>query len=612
MAETGQIKELQGLLQALDKLGVSKDEEIVTEVGQARVGAGGGANRYDVMAWLGQIGIEQARQEAVSTWLAQREDEGRLKFAEFIFSREELQRQDHFLNTPIRGRGQTRVLGVGAVSKRWAGDPHAWRRFATTALVATLDQAAREGESRETQVDILVHALRPAKQHLGADLLDLILAARVHLEAERVGADAGYYKTRVALADLLSDDATRPGRLLRATLYDEILRELRPRAGRLRMGKAWLELLEADGNNLAAVLDDLLLGEGLTDSAMRLSVSAAVAQHDAAGERSARLWPVFLKGCAPEEPDRHAVLIDQMMNVPSAWRRMVNVIFPESDPNEREWRGHVVSGLLAGLAAACRVALDIEDRKVAAALFNAGVDLKKAGDTGLKTNDVAMARVALNAAGLGWVLRPDAIADADDIETALHQANGIDCAVNLLGALTELASVDKAAIHRFATAMWAYRAGPEEDEYQRMAGSLRKLRVPLPDDWEGEAEARPDPRAALNHLMNTLLPEMAKPVWQAFVGNPNDETLAAWVVHAWHRVLGNDEYAAFLTGIAGQVQTLAQPPFELLAQWPDTPPDWAGDVLACLEGLRGAPPSLPERLRLLGKPHDRLCPNRPA
>lgn len=544
-----------------------------------------------ISQWLEAIGIddddEVDKREATARWLARRVE----RVDDLVMTAQARQRLYEIENAPIPERGQKLLLRVRWLSQQKAAHSLQWRWFANHTLAATLARENRRGVSAESEADILVHALTQVRERLTGGIGELLLAARARLDDDRSKATPGYYKTRGALADLLSAAERREDRLLRAFLYDEILREMRGLVrtdGSAAMNREWLEIVETDANNLASTLDDL--GEAGGFQAQKLSVVAAVAK---SGEKksprdaSAAIWRAF--GMTPQNP-LAASLPGDMANVPPVWRDLaldnaLGGMLADGATPERE--GNALVACLCALAAAMRAAQGAPDEDVASACFNAGVNLLKAHQAGAAMDSQAVARVILNAAGLAWVLRGKSAAEA--IHTALHEENGLDCAVNLLGALVELPgrdADDRRHLAVFAAALWRYRDGPQSGEFIRIAASLEKFKLPQPD---AAVEPPPPLQAALDDLLGGLA-GVRSPDWDKLLSPEGGDaaTLARLGAAALKTALGGNYavYANRMTFALDHLANLAQDPAALLQQYPATAPEWAAQAAAGLDAAR--------------------------
>lgn len=475
---------------------------------------------------LETIGIDRPEditpRKSFAKWLAKN-----LSLRDLVFSPQASRSLEDRVNGPVEGSGPQLALRVRELSKEKLGKRDgagAWRHFMKHNLAATLARERKRGASVESQVDILVQSLLPTRSGLwGETLYLLVRAAHVNLEGERRRATPGYYKTRGALADLLGASASEAGWRLRAFLYDKILRELNELGASQpdwKLGGDWRGIVEADANNLAATLSEL--GEESSFGAQRLSTVAGVGKVDPSGIDAAfhvvdPIWQAF----AVKPVQSLAVLLPvEMMNVPTAWRALVNDPANASVARSRTTRpaasvrkgpissgalnGHVLVACLGALAGALRAALGASDKDVTTAFFNSGVNLDRAEDAGASLVNGAAPRVALNGAGLAWALR-NVREDHAAATDALHVANGLDCAVNLMGAVTELTGrkPDKQRIATFAAALWRYRAGPKSEEYVRLEGSLKEIGVPVPD--AAEIDSAPLLQETLSELLNAVL-----------------------------------------------------------------------------------------------------------
>lgn len=515
---TTAIKEL--LLSRLDKEGGKEKSELGIA---ARPGGKDGLAQDEFVAGFmrDMLGLTDARggketTEDFAVWLNQ--DSGR--FAREIFAGDEDSRAfDRAL--PERGAALNLTLKALAGQREAAGT---WLALLRQTLIPTLLRLEEEGASPEQQIDALIAVLRARGGRLTRHFASLAKAAEAYLltQEER---DVGYYKTRGALADLLGEQRDRVSRAAAADIYGAVLDELRTRWQ--ARGRDWLDVVNTDANNRAAILRRLGDGSGALAS-IRLAVAtglASAAVEDAvavpAGETEVLARILFGDG-AGRLPRIWMRVLSDMANIPSAWSAL-----PE---NRAGLSGEAYFPcVLVACAAPARLRLKRERKDVTGSLFNAGVNLLQAvGKDKARAN---LARLGFNAAGLRLAL------ETDDLSAALARDNGLDCAVNLLGALTDLTRyLDagcRAHLQSLANRLWSAPGLQviQTEDFLRMQKSLEEMSIAPQPGTTGEATPA-DLRAALAGLMGRLLENIgAKAMasaWKKFEGKPNAENLARW------------------------------------------------------------------------------------
>lgn len=227
---------------------------------------------------------------AVLPWIEMHIDMSRLVLDE------KSRRQLHEVSdTPLQGAaGDLPERAGGLAEESFSYSPDAWRNFLRGRVAATLRRFKEEDVKPETRIDLLLQVIKPARGKLGARFLRSVLPVaykelQMQMADDRQRRESGFYKTWGALADHLTKESDT--RLLRwaCFLYAGLLaelEELRHIKRGARVERAWLDILEADANNLASVLDDL--GEyAHTQWLLRVSAAAALA-----GLRKRRTAPV--------------------------------------------------------------------------------------------------------------------------------------------------------------------------------------------------------------------------------------------------------------------------------------------------------------------------------
>lgn len=461
-----------------------------------------------------------------------------------------------------------------------------WKRFAQTILAASLRRMEERGDTAEEEMDVLVRALRPLRGRLRTKAGELMLAARARM-AQRPDQQDGYYKTRGALADSLAGSKDELSQRRRCYLYWEILTELQSMGTQHVSSGTWAGIVNTDANNLAVSLDDLRLHRESAEF-MKLAVVAGSAARQL-GEgvpvnESAKvgLAPLFGDAATPE----WAALLDDMGNVPTTWK------FAYDNASD-------IDVLLVEMGAAVGRAgletLEDEPRKVVSALFNAGVTVSRGVKSGGSWGQPVECRIALNGAGLLWAMVcASKGGEAVDYLVAMTENEGGNCAVNLMGALTEFSRVaTNEPLSRFVDALYGIRQAIPGENFARIEGLLGKLKVT-------PSHVTVDPMPALIELLRTCLPPGPwQAAWDAFAQSPSPVTLGALLAQTGeqsHLVGFNDA----LSRLAGLLAT-----FEHQAsQWPDAfmgapikewIPEWHADIEVEWRAMLNGP-TFPDRL----------------
>jgi hypothetical protein len=474
-----------------------------------------------------------------------------------------------------------------------AESPARWKRFARTTLADTLRRMEERGDTPEEEIDVLIRALRPVRERLRPALADLLQAARARLSHQRLQND-GYYKTRNALGDMMADLKDEASLRRRCALYWEILDELRAMDPETIAAGVWASIVNADANNLAATLDDLhelpasvywMKQAVVAGAAARMLGEDAAPQVDA----HAGLQSFFSVG-TPVTPE-WAALLDDMGNVPGTWRHI----------DESRTPSDLVMWCVEIASAVARAGMTEEasaPRKVASALFNAGVTILRAAKTGRTGwTNIRECRIVFNGAGLLWVLNHGEGDTPDDFRKAMVTHRGGSCAVNLMGALADRAqTLDenvRGHLSRFAGALYGLKPAMSGADFVRIEQSMQKLKL----QPTGVEE---NPLTALTALVGACLAEEGwQSAWQAFAQQPGATTLGILLKHSGSQV--HPEFFQAVRRLAGSLSSFEQQ----ADNWPMgfleasiTPPEWLTQAInewrAFLDG-----PTLPARLKTL-------------
>jgi hypothetical protein len=202
-----------------------------------------------------------------------------------------------------------------------------------------------------------------------------------------------------------------------------------------------------------------------------------------------------------------------MANISSSWElvaadviaRLPGAAIPEGENVADAEHDESWMAVMSVLAALSRMAFNDSDDwdEIAAAFFNAGVAVLRVD------RQFAAPRIALNGAGLGW-----ALSRGKGFAQILDEYHGLNCAVNMFGALTELPEPQRQLLKPFVAILAAQLFAPEvrsalpeseQLEYFRLQSSLRELGIeevaPLSTGSPPDAAAMLD---ALNGLFASL------------------------------------------------------------------------------------------------------------
>lgn len=549
--------------------------------------------------WLrgiaGRAGINDAKlQKAQAAWV-----DRHFRRKDLLLSQKELERLER--GFPLEGAPIELRLKIGVASQEALDEGAArWRRFARTTLAATLRRMEEKSVTPEEEIDVLVRALLPVRGRLRPAAGVLMLAARARM-SHQADQREGYYKTRGALADMFSGLMDELSRRRRCFLYWEILAELQNMDAEAIAPGAWASIVNADANNLASTLDDLHLIPAsvhwMRQAVIAGSAARMLGEDDAAGiDAHAGLSAFFPEG-APITPE-WAALLDDMGNVPETWKH---------DGGKPSDLAMWLVELATALARAAMRENEEAPRKVAAALFNAGVTVNRGAKS---ERNVWLAawecRIVLNGAGLLWVLHHRAGDAPEDFHRAMRRLRGGSCAVNLLGALANRApsaASGKAELERFVNALYALEQALPGEDFARIEGSVQKLKL-KPEAVEE------NPLPLLDDLVQANLTDPAWLTdWKAFAGRPSPESLGALLARTGK--LGHREFATAAQRLAdrlGQFEQQARNwPNDFIAARPDSSllPDWYEGIAAAWKAeLDG--PGLPTHIEILadGLIHD--------
>lgn len=362
-------------------------------------------------------------------------------------------------------------------SEYLADDLTGFRRFLIGPLAEALDrlEAATDG-TYETRSDLVIVALAENEAWVphNATYAPFLAGLRNYLERQPdFQRGAGWFVTLTMLGDLAFRDRNRQGRRYGWVYYHEVLA-----AGPERTGSS----INVVANNLAGrVLDSRdapALARAVANRVDALSVvteTPSVPQGNIGDRLIARLGEVLVEsrpGNLPP-PDAIGVWLG-MAKIPSSWSYIAEEVCTKIATREKDGRWMASFGMIAGAFASV---LEEDRERVAAAFFNAGVSLLRDDEA----TSLVLLRITANALGMIWAFR---IA-GDNPSQALGELNGIDCAVNLFGALSKNSEARTAPEYRtlcqdLCNALQAWRdrlPSPKKAEYFRLESSWREIGI---------------------------------------------------------------------------------------------------------------------------------------
>lgn len=352
--------------------------------------------------------------------------------------------------------------------KRYPGNAALALRVATGPLADALERLHFEGHSPEQQVDILVHLFAGEKVYAGggsdptcnegflAFMARLRALMRTQPEEER---GRGYLESLTNLVTWYGRSHSRTCLACAVDLGLEVLQAaLQPERIEGENVERYVYLL---ANNLAGWLDDLLPNKGDDDlkrgdrgrdlNAIHAVATVAHLRREKGGrqDQETRAQAVFaaFSLTLPERsnPYRLAQALIFMARIQPAWRLLcpafagTHDLFRPMSPKEHAKDAGLnhpryLTAVLAAMAAAQRAALmdQSDSDEAVSGLFNLGVDMLSHARSSGNREGVTPLRILSNGLGLWW-----ALLRGKDINQALTEFHGGDCAVNFFGALTD-------------------------------------------------------------------------------------------------------------------------------------------------------------------------------
>ncbi|MBI5900694.1 MAG: hypothetical protein HZB40_15875 [Rhodocyclales bacterium] len=389
------------------------------------------------------------------------------------------------------------MLKVRVGAEGLQGKPPELASFFRGAVAATLRRLEEDGmATREAQVDLVIQPLiRLAASgtpiFTGNGLCDFAAGVWDYLDREKQQRREGFFVTQLNLAQWVGQWGGKTGRERVRYYYHRLLSE-----GPQATGSA---VVKVAANNLAGqIADDIQMRpdkyrDGNLATASRvvnrlqmLSTVARLSELDADGDANTpaaiELASGFWRALGRPQADGAAALrsahaVMGMANVVSAWNEVDwTVVAPPPNANEGRSAGEGWQATISVHAALARVVFNLADDwdEIPSAFFNAGAALGRFDDGPM----TARLRFAVNAVGLRWAL--ERATEADQAMAAYH---GVDCAVNLLGALTEIEGVIPKTVEPLAAVLlgWGTQADPAEVQVDvhRIKASLSQLHVDI-------------------------------------------------------------------------------------------------------------------------------------
>lgn len=368
----------------------------------------------------------------------------------------------------LRGPASMLVLQVREEIRKRVDQPESLRAFLSVTLARTLFRLEQEGDGTpETRVDMVLLGLATSMSPPWTPgLLRFTAGMRGYLELQPSEARGpGWYQTIAGLGDWIGRSRNPTALRHSAFFYHQVLSAgLQASPGRIH----------AVANNLAGRMDDLPGGKDprclrVCNRLHALSVTAALSEFEAAPQDDAvaeRLW-ASLAGKTPAHPLKAAQVLLTMAHVPYSWRHLDAEVVGADIDHSDDWM--VVIEAAAG-ALGCRLYGPEDHHRIAATLFNAGVSAHR-----YNPKESVLLRAVLNCLGLLWAMRKSG---ADPVR-GLVEYNGLDCGVNLFGALADLRTArTMRTTQRLAALLVAQRPSlPREQqlEFLRLEGAWKEL-----------------------------------------------------------------------------------------------------------------------------------------
>lgn len=482
---------------------------------------------------------------------------------------------------PLEGDRARVALQTLARVRQLYNVPGELMTFLAQAVAPALDRLETNRQATpEELVDIVVGPLA-GRRFPGTPLGDwrgiarLVAGLRGFLEKqESKDRGEGYYKTRGALPQWLQKIDDLEGgdpecRRLIVFYYHELL-SLGPD------GVKDAGLFGMLANNLGGILSEMWRDRPDDKQGRLLSriqaLATAARLRGQANERDAigmAGWLFQVLGM-PFGDGRAFGMADALMmvaNIPPAWREVDALVLAGSGQSVGAPRRHGEDwmALMSCAAGIVRMAYNERDDwdEIPSSLFNTGVALarsRRAAGNGKQA--IVAAQVAFNAVGLTW-----ALAHGQDWREALDDFHGIDCAVNMFGALTEWrpehGDVAQAVMGRLAGGLVAGGAALDaarQVEYVRLRASWQKLGIKVGS--AGQAQA------ALLDVLDTLMLALKIDLPGHAGLKGGDDARRAWMADT-ARVLAGQLKATFGDAMYGELAADLSTLLDAMLGWSD-------------------------------------------
>lgn len=423
----------------------------------------------------------------------------------------------------LAGNRQAVSLQILSRVEELGGDLDNLMDFFVAVVAPTFARLEAEGAATpENFVDLVVKSfssVSPGTHDILGDpawLSAFVPGLRGYLDNQSVDQrEHGYYQTRSSLAMWLGrNENARTCRFVALFYYHELL-SLGPET----CGK---RVFHIAANNLAGGIAEFWRDstqkpaphhQEMFSLLQALATAAALEDEEDNGLEYAGFWKELGFSLPDSVAYRGVTILKEMANVASSWAVVGADVLKGPDvvgrvPGEAESEQHgedwmVVMDVMAALA---RMAFnkDADWDEIAAAFFNAGVAFVR-----LDRKGAVIPRIALNGAGLGW-----ALTRGENMGQALSEFHGLDCVVNLFGAITELPANKRQGIAEacrtlagqlFAPDVRAVVPQHEQMEYRRLQGSLKELGLSISAPSTEEVSVRAESMlAALDGILDSL------------------------------------------------------------------------------------------------------------
>lgn len=484
----------------------------------------------------------------------------------------------------LEGSPETLLLQVRVNAERFQGNPAGLEKFYRGTVVATLRRLEKENEAtREMLTDLVIQPLlrlssRGTDLFLGDALCRFASGAWAYLDQQTEGRGEGLFSTLFNLAQWTSQQGGKDGRQLVRYYYHRLLREGPQETG--------AKVTAVAANNLAGHIADEMQThpEKYRDDARgkalrvlnRLHLLATIARLtdvDPSKVVSTQQALDFWRSVGRSRSDgngvealRSAHALIGMANVASAWDEVDWAFIQPSSDFGTQWRsfGEDWQAVMSAHAALARMVFNEKDDydDIGSAFFNVGAALGRISGRKVET---ALLRVAVNALGLRWALE-----QATGMDQALEGYHGLDCAVNLLGALTDVSDGETPSVEALAAVLFAWRVQGNATEalvdYHRMENSLRELGIDS-GSLPAVEPSLPAAREALMRLLEARFPSMAGPDLMK-PGDPKTlGPLAQEIRRLFGDALGEDEFRKQAADLYTLLDALADKATDLPAAW---------------------------------------------